>query len=55
MKQCPLIFCISMPQKQGGDLDLKFSNLAKYRNDLGSFPNTDDFIGLEFSFRCGDR
>lgn len=50
MKPRSLIFCISVSQKQGADLDLRFSNLAEYRNDLGN-----DFIGLEFGFKPGDR
>lgn len=50
VKPCSLIFCISVSGKQGADLDLRFSNLAEYRDDLGSFPDTNDFIGLEFGF-----
>lgn len=42
-----------MSQKQGGDLDLRFTDLAEHPNDLESFPNTDDFIGLEFMLNLG--
>lgn len=47
-----LYLCVT---KTRGDLDLRFMNLAEHWNDLGNFPNADDFIGLEFSFKPGDR